>query len=360
MKLVSDQRATGSRLALFLHDHFACTQSKVEDLGALLDQHQLFVRHGSGPFGSLLREVLRGPAMLRFLDGDKNRRSAPNENLAREVLELFTLGVGHYSEQDVKEAARALTGWTIRAGAFQMVADHHDPREKHVLGTAIQVGDDLCQVATSSARCATFLADKVWRAYVSPEPPPEVLARVVEQWGPELELGKLLKLLFHSKAFYSADAQRSLVKSPVEWVVGALRASGGHPNYRQAATACEEMGQKLFEPPGVQGWAGGEAWIHAAAWIARTRFASRHASSLGAERIQELFAESGGGVLSRLFGKASEGNDVRRALELAGLGDLEHSCAAALRTAVPAHDSATDHRRDLIHAALCLPEAHLS
>ena len=359
MKLVRDGRATGSRLALVLHDHFACTWSKTADPLALYEQHQLFVERGGGPFGALLGEVVRGPAMLRFLDGDRNRRGAPNENLAREVLELFTLGVGHYTEADIREAARALTGWTVRDGRFAAVRAHHDPRPKLVLGTPVEDGSDVCRVAAGQPRCARFLVAKFWSAYVSPTPPPGVVELLAERWrAQELDVAWLLRALLGSRAFHEPAARRSLVKSPVEFVVGALRACGGTLDLVEAERACADMGQQLFEPPGVQGWAGGEAWIHAAAWMARLRFARRLATGLDDATVDGLF-DGGGGLLARLFDDEA-GDDATRALELVGLAELGPARADALRAAVPSGTSGRARRRDLLHAALALPEAHLS
>jgi uncharacterized protein (DUF1800 family) len=363
MRLVRDRSAVGSRLALFLHGHFACTLSKTQDLYALLEQHQLFVSQGSGPFGELLRQVLRGPAMLRFLDGDRNRRGIPNENLARELLELFTLGVGHYTEQDVKQAARALTGWTVRDGVFAFVREHHDPDPKHVLGREIEDGDDLCRVAAEHPRCARFLVEKVWHAYVSPDPRADVLDEAAANWRERgLELGDLLRTLLGSRAFFAAESLRSLVRSPVELVAGTLRACGATPDLVAAARACDGMGQKLFEPPGVQGWGGGSAWIHAAAWIARTRFASRLARSIHKDRLDSLFSDEPEGLLSWLRNDPDAGplGDAASALEVIGLGDLVPQHAATLAGRLPADLTGAERRRDLLFAALCLPEAHLS
>ena len=356
MKSVQERRATGSRLALFLHDHFACALSKTEDLQAMLAQHQLFLDEGGGSFPALLRSVVRGPAMLRFLDGDKNRRGTPNENLARELLELFTLGVGHYSETDVREAARALTGYGLRQGRFAFIAAHHDPEPKHVLGHEIDNGDDLCRVAAASPRCARFLAGKFWRWYVSPTPPPATLELLAERWrATGMDVSWLLKTLLASRAFYSDDVRRSLVKSPVDLVVGTLRATGGKPDYVAAARSCDPMGQTLFEPPGVQGWADGEAWIHPSAWIARTRFAANHCQELDQDALRALFEDPG------LFGPTTvSGDDARRrSLEVVGLGDLPDR-ADALARALDGSPRGDDDLRDLLHATLCLPEAHLS
>jgi uncharacterized protein (DUF1800 family) len=355
MKLAQEDRAPGARLTLFWHDHFACAQSKVGDLGFLFRQHQIFAERGEGKFLDLLLEVARDPAMLRFLDGDSNRRGLPNENLAREILELFTLGVGHYSEQDVREAARALTGRAVRGRDYRFVAEHHDPAPKTLLGQEIMGGDDVCRVAAANSACARFVAAKLWRFYVSPEPPEGIVALLAERWrAQDLDLAWLARTLCSSRAFFSAEAYRSIVKSPVDLVVGTARALGAKPDFETCARACSEMGQELFEPPGVQGWAEGEGWIHSAAWIARTNFAARVADG-AADLVR-------GAALDSLFPAARRAaagdalDDLARVL----LGsDLPVARAAALRAALlPVSGEAGF--RAAAHAVLCSPEYHLS
>ncbi len=356
MKLAQEDRAPGTRLALFWHDHFACAQSTVADVGFLMRQHQTFVVEGEGPFLALLLAVARDPAMLRFLDGDSNRRGLPNENLAREILELFTLGVGRYSEQDVREAARALTGRTVRGRDYRFVAEHHDPAPKTLLGTEIADGDDVCRAAAAQPACARFLAGKMWRFYVSPEPPAEALHLLAERWRErDLDVAWLARTLCASRAFYSAEAYRSLVKSPVDLVVGTVRALGAKPDFEACARACGEMGQELFEPPGVQGWAEGEAWIHSAAWIARTNFAARVAD--GAESFTR------GAPLAALFPPAHRADAGATLADLAAAllgGDLPGERAAALQSALADPSSGAAGFRAATHAVLCSPEYHLS
>ena len=261
MKLAAETRAPGARLTLFWHDHFACARSKVASMEAMRQQHELFVQHGEGPVDRLVTAMIHDVALLRFLDGDSNRRGAPNENLGRELLELFTLGVGHYDEHDVREAARALTGYTVRGERFHFEREHHADGPMNVLGQSVEDGDDLCRVAVAHPACPRFLADKLWRFLVSPDPPDDVLELLAERWQrtrPRRGLAGAHACWHVASVLLAADAYRSLVKSPVEYVVGVSRALGSTP--RTWATladgAPKAMGQTLLEPPGVQGWAG--------------------------------------------------------------------------------------------------------
>lgn len=355
MKLAQDDRAPGTRLTLFWHDHFACAQSKVSDLGFLLRQHETFVALGEGPLEELLLAMARDPALLRFLDGDSNRRGLPNENLAREILELFALGVGNYSEGDIREAARALTGRLVRGRDYRFVPEYHDPGPKTVLGAAAPDGDALCRIAAAQPACARFLAAKLWRHYVSPDPPADAIELLAERWRErDLDVAWLLRTLLGSRAFFSAESYRSLVKSPADLVVGTVRALGAKPDFEACASACAEMGQELFEPPGVQGWAGGEAWIHAAAWLARANFAGRVAE--GAEALTR------GAALDALFPPRRRGDAESELSDLAGAflgGDLPEPRARALRGAVEAAPDGVAFRA-AAHAVLCAPEYHLA
>jgi len=355
MKLVQEDRAPGARLTLFWHGHFACAQSKVGDLGFLFRQHQSFAQLGEGRFLELLLAIARDPAMLRFLDGDSNRRGIPNENLARETLELFTLGVGNYSEQDIREAARALTGRVVRGRDYRFVEAYHEPGDKQLLGVDAPDGDAVCRIAAGQPACARFLTAKLWQFYVSPEPAEDVIALLAERWREhELEVAWLVRTLLASRAFYSAESYRSLVKSPVDLVVGTIRALGAQPDFEACARACSDMGQDLFEPPGVQGWAGGEAWIHSASWLARTNYAGRVAE--GAAALTR------GAALDALF-PPKRREDASAALsDLASAflgGDLPAPRARALQAAVASSSSGAAFRA-AAHAVLCAPEYHLA
>lgn len=347
-KLIAEDRAPGARLSLFWHDHFSCTWSKVGSGAQMLAQHRSFLAKGEGPFAELLEALARDPAMLRFLDNDVNRRGIPNENLAREIMELFALGVGAYDEHDVREAARALTGRTVRHGRYHFERMHHDRVSKSVLGEEIQDGDDLVALITSQEACSHFLVAKLWAFYVSPQADEELISQLAAEWREhELDTSWLVQRMLRSRAFFSQEALGSLVRSPVDLVVGTARAMGTKPDLRALDAAARAMGQALFEPPGVQGWEAGQAWIHTSAWIERMRFAEQVAEG-------QASWHRGGGLP---HGRGSDLSSRLHAMTnrlLPGL--IGPSREQELRAALDgdADDSA------LAYAILCLPEYHLS
>jgi uncharacterized protein (DUF1800 family) len=354
-KLIQQERAPGARLSLFWHDHFACTWSKVRDGGQMLAQHRSFETLGEGRFSALLSGLARDPALLRFLDNDVNRRGAPNENLAREIMELFSLGLGAYDEVDVQQAARALTGRTLRHGRYHFEPLHHDRDPKRVLGAEIGDGDDLVELIVRQAACARFLASKLWRFYVSPEPPPEVIDLLASRWREQdLDITWLIRSLLSSRAFFSAEAVGSLVRSPVDLVVGTARAWGGRPDLRALESAASAMGQALFEPPGVQGWESGQAWIHTSAWIERMRFADQVSQGRSDWHrnidLEQRFPARGKGELRACL----------RELQACFLpGAMEAERFEALHDALASTESDARFASSM-YALLCLPEYHLS
>jgi uncharacterized protein (DUF1800 family) len=354
-KLIQQERAPGARLSLFWHDHFACTWSKVRDGGQMLAQHRSFVSWGKGHFAKLLNATARDPAMLRFLDNDVNRRGAPNENLAREIMELFSLGLGAYDEMDVQQAARALTGRTVRHGRYHFEPMHHDRAPKQVLGGEIGDGDDLVEQIVRQDACARFLASKLWRFYVSPEPPTELIELLASRWRErDLDVSWLIECMLRSRAFFSAEAVGSLVRSPVDLVVGTARAWGGKPDLRALESAATAMGQALFEPPGVQGWESGQAWIHTSAWIERMRFADQvsqgHSDWHRNIDLDQRFPARGQGELRACL------NELQACFLP---GALESERFEALLQAL-ASDPSNQSFATSMYALLCLPEYHLS
>jgi uncharacterized protein (DUF1800 family) len=211
--------------------------------------------------------------MLRWLDSRTNHKRHPNENYARELMELFTLGIGNYGERDVQEAARAFTGWSEKDGAFAFDADAHDGGDKTVFGkTGTWDGADVVRLCYAQPAASRFLAGKLLRFFLHPEPPPEAIeafAALIEQSG--FDLRAPLATLFRSRAFHSQAAYRALVKSPVELLVGTLRALGQPLAGKSAAASVARMGQNLFLPPTVKGWSGQLSWISPGSLIARCR-----------------------------------------------------------------------------------------
>jgi uncharacterized protein (DUF1800 family) len=268
------------RMTLFWHNHFATSQQKVRSPQLMYRQNVLLRREALGNFATLLHAVAKDPAMLIYLDNAGNRRQAPNENFAREVMELFTLGEGHYSEHDIKEAARAFTGWSLDrdTGTFMYRRAWHDVGDKTVLGASGPLGgDEVLDILLARAQTAEFIAGKLWREFVSPAPDAAALknaARAFRESGYEVK--PLLRSLLLSEAFWSPANRGALIKSPVDLVVGTLRTFDIHPfDLRPAAFVCAALGQNLFAPPNVKGWPGGETWIDSATLLGRKQFVDR-------------------------------------------------------------------------------------
>jgi hypothetical protein len=261
------------KMALLWHGHFATHESKVRDYRKMLRQIDLFERGATGNLRDLAIKVAQDPAMLYFLDAQYNVKGAPNENFAREVMELFTMGVGNYSEQDVRECARAFTGWYFDDLTFKVDADKHDTGPKTFLGrTGNFDGVDVLGIIFEQPVTAEYLAGKIYRFLVRDELSPDLrrkLGAILRDH--DYEVKPLLTAIFSSKDFYSQASYGGHIKSPVEHLVGMMKHLGageipGVPDFNQATIA---MGQHLLYPPSVAGWAGGKAWITPGLLLAR-------------------------------------------------------------------------------------------
>jgi uncharacterized protein (DUF1800 family) len=289
-RMLAGANAPLEKLALFWHGHFATSVRKVESATLMMLQGDLFRRQGAGPFGDLVAGMARDPAMISWLDGNLNRRGKPNENFARELFELFTLGIGHYTEQDIKEAARAFTGWHARDGAFWFNEGAHDAGPKTVLGrTGALGGEDVVRIAVEHEACATFIAGKLFEFYVRPAPSPEFrreLGRAYREDG--LRTGDFLARLLGSRIFHSPASRRAIVATPADFAVGALRTLGARANARAVASSLAAMGQELYAPPSVKGWDMGHSWLSSTTLLARYGFAMAVAGSNGPGSLEDL------------------------------------------------------------------------
>jgi uncharacterized protein (DUF1800 family) len=268
------------RMTLFWHNHFATSQQKVRSPGLMYRQNALLRREALGNFGTLLRDVAKDPAMLVYLDNAGSRRQAPNENFAREVMELFTLGEGHYTEHDIKEAARAFTGWSIdrETGEFTYRRIWHDYGEKTVLGKTGRLdGDDVIDALLARPETAEFITGKLWREFVSPRPDAQEVRRLAAVFrDSRYGIKPLVRAMLTSDAFWAPENRGALIKSPVDLVVGTMRTFGIHPfDLRPAVFACAALGQNPFSPPNVKGWPGAEAWINSATLLGRRQWLER-------------------------------------------------------------------------------------
>ncbi len=283
-RMASSPSPFQEKLTLFWHGHFASSFGEVHDALAMFNQNQLFRHHGAGNFVRLLEGVARDPAMLRYLNNDENRTGHPNENWARELMELFTMGIGHYTETDVKESARAWTGWTLLddrsfAGrrTFAFKAPVHDGGQKMFLGESGWLdGTDIMRIILAHPATPQWIAGRLAQFFVAPQPDPtlvDAMARQLQTTG--YEIAPVLLALFRSQAFYQPDVMHAHVKSPTEFVVGAVRHLGiANPDWVRLSQGMAATGQRLFFPPTVAGWHGGPAWINAGTVFVRADIAA--------------------------------------------------------------------------------------
>lgn len=271
------------KMTLFWHGHFTSSYSKVKDPMLLLEQNQLFRDNALGNFSDLVKKVSRNPAMIDFLDGQSNRKGKPNENYARELMELFTIGIGNYTEQDVREAARAFTGWGFKDRTYVFAPNQHDAGSKTFMGqTGSFNGDDIIDIILKRPESGKFIVNELWSFFVYTDPEPAVTDRLSDVYfKSNYDLKEVMRAIFMSPEFLSDKAYHSLVKSPVEYVIGMAKQLGATniaSNLTQAASA---MGQTLFNPPTVKGWDGNLHWVNSSYFFDRINTANTLAVSRG-------------------------------------------------------------------------------
>jgi uncharacterized protein (DUF1800 family) len=269
--MLQTQTPLVEKMALFWHGHFATSMRKVPP-ELLVRQITLFHSRGMGDFRSLLLAVSQDPAMLIWLDNRFNYKSHPNENYAREVMELFALGLGNYTEADVKSAARAFTGWTLdRNRNFVFRRALHDDGEKTFLGkTGNFAGEDIIGIIVSQPISQRFICRKLLSFFLYSDPEPELTEQLASVYALSgYDIARTLGTLLRSNLFYSKRAYRALPKSPVEFTVGLLRYFGAPQTPLAMLSAIGRMGQELLAPPSVKGWDGGPTWINTSTLLAR-------------------------------------------------------------------------------------------
>ncbi len=315
LRLLITRRPLQEKMTLFWHDHFATSAAKVLGPPLMHGQNELLRQHATGKFYTLLMEASKDPAMLFWLDNQYNVRGKPNENFAREIMELFTLGIGNYSEKDIQEAARAFTGWTIgRPGAgrrpnanqpppqqvrrnaeFVFRPALHDDGTKELLGNKGNFsGEDVVGILVGNPQTARYLTLKIWEWFAYPDPEPALIDRLATKFrdsGHEIKV--LLRSVMESSEFYSDKAERGIYKNPVDYVVSTVRQLGvgeglgerlkGQETLPRAQIlpalsvqqTLKAMGMELLFPPDVAGWEGGASWISSATMVERIQWADR-------------------------------------------------------------------------------------
>jgi uncharacterized protein (DUF1800 family) len=276
-RMLTSPRPLQEKMALFWHGHYAVNEPKVRDYRKLLAELQLYENRGTGNFRDLMVSMAEDPGMLTFLDAGVNVKGAPNENFAREIMEMFTMGVGHYSEKDIREAARAFTGWNYVDLKFVVNKDQHDDGVKTFLGkTGNFDGVQIIDIIMQQPATADYIAGKLYRFFVRQDLTPDLqkkLGAVLRD--NHYEIAPLLETMFLSRDFYSPASVGTQIKSPVELAVSTYKKLGldaipGAPDFNNETAA---LGQRLFSPPTVAGWAGGRSWITPGLLLERGNFA---------------------------------------------------------------------------------------
>jgi hypothetical protein len=265
------------KLTLFWHNHFATSNAKVQNAGFMLRQYELMRRHALGNFRTLLQEMSKDPAMMVWLDTRGSKKGNPNENYARELMELFSLGIGHYTEDDVREAARAFTGWEIRGVEPFFNPGQHDSGDKTVLKKKGKFkGADIVNLCLEQPSAPYFISGKLYRFLISDTVPatPELLAPLAEQFRKsDYDFGVMVKTVLRSNLFFSQTVYRTRIKTPVDFALGIVRALEGRIGTTTLANCLAELGQNLFNPPSVKGWDGGPAWLNGHTLLGRQNLA---------------------------------------------------------------------------------------
>ena len=373
-RMISTDSPLREKTALFWHGIFATGYAKLANGKVLHDQIRMFARVGMGKFDNILLELSKDPAMIVWLDNCENHNGAINENYGRELLELFSMGVGHYSEDDIKEAARAFTGWTIGntdymtlksmrdsiwpygrlSFHFEFKPDDHDAGEKEFLGRKGNFdGGDIIDIICEEEATARFIARHMYSFFVADEPPVpewpykpprdpeaiETLTRAYFDGGYSIK--EMLRTLLTSDFFKSEDVWYQRVKSPAELMVGVLKLSGEFPHPREEMIQTHLhtvfMGQHLMNPPSVEGWHWGTEWIDSGALVERVNFASERLSNLESPGVQSMVD----GVLSNDDG-ADPADLVDRALEQLSLTEVTEVTRKSLIEFVERNDEMAD------------------
>jgi uncharacterized protein (DUF1800 family) len=330
------------KLTLHWHDHFATAYSKVARAKLMVRQNRLLRNLAGGGFRQLAKAVTEDAAMLLWLDGDTNQAAKPNENYAREFMELFTLGVGRYTQEDVRQAARAFTGYVVDAqGNVAFNAGLHDGGEKVILGNrgnfgSLDMADLVLDRHPEGPVAARYVARRLAGFFHHPDPEAEVVEAMASAFAAgDYQIKPMLAALFHRPEF--TDGPRLTVKSPAELVAGAMRAlqlagapavgespqarpGRGNRSLDEFARSCAAMGQALFNPPNVSGWKGGAAWANTATVLARYNFAARLARVVSDDQVRTVL-DTAGGVPK---------DSVRPWMDRLGLLDLLPATQAAL------------------------------
>ena len=369
LRMLYSARPLEERMTMFWHSLLTSAFSKVRP-DMLYIQNVFFRQHALDTFPDLLKGVSKDPAMMVWLDLQTNRKGHANENFARELMELFSMGVGNYTEQDVRESARAFTGYSLvydgrnkkgnfNPPTFVFNAKQHDDGPKTFLGhTGNFSGDDIIDIIVAQPAAAHYFCKRLftWFAYDNPEP--SVLDALVKTYyASKYSVKALVRQILTSSAFYSTKAYRSTIKSPVDYIVGSLRSLGMLTEGNQLPNLMPAMGQQVFNPPNVAGWPGGTSWLNSGTWLTRLNFANQVVA--GTVAFPRGTASTGEWLRTAANGSATAAVTLLAKHLLDNqIGDAQRQ--VLLTFANDASMTADERYRGLTYLALGLPEQHLS
>jgi uncharacterized protein (DUF1800 family) len=336
-RMVATSTPLREKLTLLLHGQFPTALQKVRIPSLMYRQNEIFRQLGAGGFDALAQAVARDPAMMIWLDTDTDDLSHPNENFSRELMERFTMGIGNYTEIDVRQGARAFTGWRVdrRTGGFRLDEAQHDNGVKTFLGhTGDLSGEDVVDIVTHTTASSNWVVSRMWSFLAYPVTPADpVVADLAPGYAADLDMTSLLRAIFLHPAFVSTASTGGLVKQPIEYVAGTLRALGLAATSKRLVTILTGMGQTPFDPPNVGGWGANGYWLSTAATLTRARFAAAVA------RVAEVAAIADSAPAARPDAVA----------ETLGIDSFTRATAGALA-------SASSDPRALLAVALVSPE----
>ena len=364
-------RPLEEKMTLFWHGHFATSNRKVNNAYGMYGQNLLFRKYALGNFHELLYNVSKDPAMIVWLDNQQNRKGKPNENYAREIMELFSLGIGNYSEQDIKQAARAFTGWQTLPTGFFFNKNQHDDGEKTVLGVTGNLnGDDVVDILVRQPAASKFISRKLCKFYVADDPDETLVNRIADVYmKSNYSIKQMMEAIFTDNAFLSDKAFHAKIKSPAELVIGTIKTLQIKKLDADLPATMARMGQDLFMPPNVKGWDGGKAWIATDTMMERFNFANRITTEKFAE-MRKYYPKPSD--LMQKQGLTSAGQAVDYFAQMLVDGDLPASTRQKLIAyvssdikgepvnEVPDEDTLEAKLRGLVHLIMTLPTYQLA
>jgi uncharacterized protein (DUF1800 family) len=370
-RMLNSPQPAVEKLTLCWHNHFATSNTKVNNVAYMLGQNELLRCHAFGNFAELLQAMSKDPAMLVWLDTIQSKKGTPNENYARELMELFSLGIGNYTEADIRQAAKAFTGWELKSDKYFFNRGQHDASSKSVLGrTGDWKGEDIVRICLEQKSCPYFITRKLFRFYVSEtlEPTDQQLEPVAEAFRASgYDIKVPVKLLLRSNLFYAPEAYRSRVKAPTDFAIGIVRSLEGNVGTLGLAAALDNLGQKLFYPPSVKGWDGGTTWLNSTTLLHRQNLALALTSTQDAR----FGKRTDPAALVRKYGKTDDAEIVDFFVKLFLQGDLSdeakfslvdylHKASKAPYPVFWSPQDREDHRlRAVCHLVLTQPEFQL-